>query len=289
MKISKIVLGLVAVVIVGVGLWWVSGGGARSAPPPGITPVACTMEAKICPDGSAVGRSGPKCEFTTCPSEALCEGGKCPNVATSEITLGVGEKGKVGDVSIILNAVTQDSRCPADVQCIWAGAVSLNVTLSDTLHSETVDISSAETPRIFGENEISIVSIVPPSRSKKEILKSEYKITFHVEKITTKNEATVKGTITLSPTCPVERIPPDPNCAPKPYQTAIQVFLADGTELVKTLQSQSDGSFSLVIPFGNYTIFAGAGKMLPSCAPITLSVKTANPSPINIICDTGIR
>jgi len=29
--------------------------------------IACTMEAKICPDGSAVGRSGPKCEFALCP------------------------------------------------------------------------------------------------------------------------------------------------------------------------------------------------------------------------------
>ncbi|HXK38200.1 MAG TPA: hypothetical protein VJ579_03985 [Candidatus Paceibacterota bacterium] len=25
------------------------------------------MEAKICPDGSAVGRSGPNCEFAACP------------------------------------------------------------------------------------------------------------------------------------------------------------------------------------------------------------------------------
>ncbi|MEK7625591.1 MAG: hypothetical protein AAB467_04585, partial [Patescibacteria group bacterium] len=29
--------------------------------------VACTMEAKLCPDGSAVGRSGPNCEFAKCP------------------------------------------------------------------------------------------------------------------------------------------------------------------------------------------------------------------------------
>ena len=28
--------------------------------------IACTEEAKICPDGSAVGRTGPKCEFTEC-------------------------------------------------------------------------------------------------------------------------------------------------------------------------------------------------------------------------------
>ncbi len=30
---------------------------------------ACTQEAKICDDGSAVGRSGPSCEFAKCPSE----------------------------------------------------------------------------------------------------------------------------------------------------------------------------------------------------------------------------
>lgn len=29
--------------------------------------VACTMEAKLCPDGSAVGRIGPDCEFAMCP------------------------------------------------------------------------------------------------------------------------------------------------------------------------------------------------------------------------------
>lgn len=28
---------------------------------------ACTLEAKICPDGSSVGRSGPNCEFAACP------------------------------------------------------------------------------------------------------------------------------------------------------------------------------------------------------------------------------
>lgn len=31
-------------------------------------PVACTQEAKLCPDGSAVGRTGPNCEFAECPS-----------------------------------------------------------------------------------------------------------------------------------------------------------------------------------------------------------------------------
>ncbi len=34
-------------------------------------PVACTMEAKLCPDGSYVSRSGPKCEFAACPTTKI--------------------------------------------------------------------------------------------------------------------------------------------------------------------------------------------------------------------------
>jgi hypothetical protein len=33
--------------------------------------IACTQEAKLCPDGSAVGRTGPKCEFAPCPGEEI--------------------------------------------------------------------------------------------------------------------------------------------------------------------------------------------------------------------------
>jgi hypothetical protein len=39
---------------------------AAEAPEP---QVMCTMEAKLCPDGSSVGRTGPHCEFAPCPGE----------------------------------------------------------------------------------------------------------------------------------------------------------------------------------------------------------------------------
>ncbi len=38
----------------------------RAEEPKEIQP-ACTLEAKICPDGSSVGRSGPYCDFAPCP------------------------------------------------------------------------------------------------------------------------------------------------------------------------------------------------------------------------------
>lgn len=48
---------------------------ACSTPPGGGQ--ACTDDAKICPDGSAVGRTGPNCEFAPCPGE----GEACPAIA----------------------------------------------------------------------------------------------------------------------------------------------------------------------------------------------------------------
>jgi hypothetical protein len=40
---------------------------AETIVPPVKDPVYCTQDAKLCPDGSYVGRTGPKCEFTPCP------------------------------------------------------------------------------------------------------------------------------------------------------------------------------------------------------------------------------
>ncbi len=42
--------------------------GSKATPP---AQIACTLDAKICPDGSAVGRQGPNCEFAACPKPAV--------------------------------------------------------------------------------------------------------------------------------------------------------------------------------------------------------------------------
>lgn len=42
-------------------IWQLSNGAPKT--------VQCTMEAKLCSDGSAVGRTGPNCEFAKCPGD----------------------------------------------------------------------------------------------------------------------------------------------------------------------------------------------------------------------------
>lgn len=51
-----------AVVLVGAGIVF-----GYNLLTPKAEPVSCTLEARICPDGSTVGRTGPNCEFAECP------------------------------------------------------------------------------------------------------------------------------------------------------------------------------------------------------------------------------
>lgn len=44
----------------------VSCGGDQNTNPTTGDQIVCTQDAKLCPDGTWVGRSGPKCEFV-CP------------------------------------------------------------------------------------------------------------------------------------------------------------------------------------------------------------------------------
>lgn len=58
-KPSPLILGILFVVLLSIFAW----SKVHDAP----KSIACTEEAKLCPDGSAVGRTGPHCAFAACP------------------------------------------------------------------------------------------------------------------------------------------------------------------------------------------------------------------------------
>jgi putative hemolysin len=97
----------------------------------------------------------------------------------------------------------------------------------------------------------------------------------------------VKGTVTLSPVCPVEKFPPDPACAPKPYSTSILIL--EGGATVKTIQSGADGTFSAELSPGAYTLRATGGSVLPRCAEATIQIRPDETVTADISCDSGIR
>lgn len=96
----------------------------------------------------------------------------------------------------------------------------------------------------------------------------------------------VEGIVTIGPTCPVERIPPDPACADKPYKTKL---IIGGPATTLIIETGSDGYFSQELPPGTYTISAESRAMLPRLSPVTFTVKVNERTALNLEFDTGIR
>lgn len=69
---TKTVLWIIVILVVAIGAYAIFGGGDEAVSEDvdlnnGGNSVVCTMDAKLCPDGSYVGRVGPNCEFAACP------------------------------------------------------------------------------------------------------------------------------------------------------------------------------------------------------------------------------
>jgi len=171
-KYIIIVVILIAVVLAGVacGYFWQKLNHAKQ----NINKIACTMEAKLCPDGSYVSRTGPNCEFTECPA-------------------------------VKLSGIT--------------------------------------------------------------------------------------GIALLGPMCPVEKIPPDPKCADRPYKTDLVATSPGGTQIFQQFSSDINGKFSVDLPPGDYIIESVPdGKIFSHCqSQGAIAVEKNKYTNITLHCDTGIR
>ncbi len=83
-------------------------------------------------------------------------------------------------------AVTEDSRCPVDVTCVWAGnaTVELKVSMSDAVDT-TVTLNTDLEPRAttIGRHELRLVALAPVPRSDVRIAPGDYRATLRVEKV----------------------------------------------------------------------------------------------------------
>ncbi|MDB5190422.1 MAG: hypothetical protein JWN49_748 [Parcubacteria group bacterium] len=111
---------------------------------------ACTLEAKICPDGSSVGRSGPTCAFAACaaPNVELPQIGisfVLPagfNLNTSAIT--------PGDSLIAAYERTMMAD-PKDAIVVRKFVIPTGKTANDVMLSETMYESSGNQPKTMDE------------------------------------------------------------------------------------------------------------------------------------------
>lgn len=169
---------LIVLLVLAGGVYFLVESGKYKVESGGEENMACTMDAKMCPDGSYVGRVAPNCEFAECPS--------APSSPSAEVkesnTAGINQKIFLGGgIYLTPIQVLADSRCPVDVTCIQAGDVTLRVRLEKDATSKEVEMKGEGSGVDFGPAVISLSDVSPEMNSKKPILEKDYKFTFKVD------------------------------------------------------------------------------------------------------------
>lgn len=97
-----------------------------------------------------------------------------------ETTIGIGDQAAFAGISIRPTAVIEDSRCPADVQCIQAGTVKVNVAVeldNGARRQETVTLG--ETTSVGGFA-VTLKKVTPQKPRTGTVKASDYEFTFEV-------------------------------------------------------------------------------------------------------------
>jgi len=99
----------------------------------------------------------------------------------------------------------------------------------------------------------------------------------------------IRGKATAGPVCPVERVPPDAACQPRPVIGAVVVVEDASGREVGRATTGSDGTYRVAVPPGTYTVRPEktVGIMrAPAPQPVTV---TKGLTVLDLAYDTGIR
>ncbi|MDB5188083.1 MAG: hypothetical protein JWO50_603 [Candidatus Kaiserbacteria bacterium] len=180
MNIQKILIALVAIIVLAA-LWFFVTKQETLAPATDTSkiatttseqPTACFADAKICPDGSAVGRVGPNCEFAACPSV---------NATSSTVHTTVGQKVTGLGVTITPIEVVEDSRCPANVNCIWAGTVKVRTKITSAMGTSEM-VLELGVPTTTEAEIVTLTEVTPQKVPQETIPISSYRFVFTITK-----------------------------------------------------------------------------------------------------------
>ena len=99
----------------------------------------------------------------------------------------VGQTAYIADtrLSIQVDGVPEDSRCPRDVQCVWAGNARVVLGLRDGEHTDTASLSSTLEPHSLTrwDYRIELVNVEPETTAGQPIPQSEYRVRLLVNRV----------------------------------------------------------------------------------------------------------
>ena len=89
---------------------------------------------------------------------ATIEANEAPFRVPGTVTARLNQEVQIGDIRVTPLAVLEDSRCPVDVTCIWAGRVRLRVAVSGAGES-VMEIDRPVT--VAGGRRLTLVGVAP--------------------------------------------------------------------------------------------------------------------------------
>ncbi|MDI1243446.1 MAG: hypothetical protein PSX80_16150 [bacterium] len=107
---------------------------------------------------------------------------KCTNEVQVQINK---EVTAAGGLKIAFVELVEDSRCPADVQCVWAGNAKIKVRVTKNGKSQVVElemVTKGMRPN-FGNYRLTLKALSPELRSNVRINRNGYVATIEVKKV----------------------------------------------------------------------------------------------------------
>jgi len=210
-----------------------------------------------------------------------------PDVAAR---LPVGVAGDLpGGRELTFREVSGDSRCPVDVQCVWAGEA--NLEFDWVVPGETKQITLTASPS-SGQVDLGLglrlrlLELAPATSAGQPIAPASYVATLVVESGGATSGS--YGEVRVGPSCPVQR-ESDP-CPDRPLAATLVIRSPDGQEVARTL-SDAGGFYAVTLAPGHYTVvpFTPGGATLPRGIPRDIEVLAGQWIPADISYDSGIR
>lgn len=112
-----------------------------------------------------------------CRGTSLEESGASGPPLTPSVTTQLGEEFRLGfgqtaavrgtNVTVFFRDVLEDSRCPEDVVCVWAGNARIQLRVSDGRSMTDLALGSNEEPRegLFHAHRLELLSLTGPGRA----------------------------------------------------------------------------------------------------------------------------
>jgi hypothetical protein len=110
-------------------------------------------------------------------SAVLTIGGVAPganNDGSAQARLG--QRVNLGGPRVTVLKVLEDSRCPMQTLCVWAGRVRVKVRIANGTVTTVQELAS-DKPLVFRDGKLELLGVMPPRRAQSAIQPRDYRFT----------------------------------------------------------------------------------------------------------------